>query len=113
MAEAIDVFWNTDPGYNENLTKFSNFVQFIEKAKPFTYDGLTHTWVDGMRFRDILSGIGCSVDADDCLKIKEFMSEKKKHEVSGHIYKYVQLSSLDSEALLNDINLRWVNRIFD
>lgn len=81
IAEAIDVFWNkADSGVK--LSKFTNFIQFIEEGNKFTYDGLTHTWVDDIRFRDILSKIGCSVDAVDCLKIKEFMSEKKNHEVS-------------------------------
>lgn len=81
IAEAIDVFWNP-AGSVEQLSKFTNFIQFIEEGKKFSYDGLTHTWVDGMRSHDILSRMGCSVDAVDCLQIKEFMSEKKNHEVS-------------------------------
>lgn len=82
IAEAIDIFWNTaDNG--EKPLKLPNFVQFIEEGKKFTYDGLTNAWLDDMRFRDTLSKLGCSVGTVDCLKIKEFMSEKKKHEVSG------------------------------
>lgn len=82
IAEAIEVFWSTTDNGTTKLSKFTNFNQFIEEGKKFTYDGLNSTWVDGIRFRDILSKIGCSVDAVDCLKIKEFMSEKKNHEVS-------------------------------
>lgn len=54
IAEAIDIFWNrADNG--ERPLKLANFIKFIEEGKKFTYDGLTHTWVDDMRFRDILS----------------------------------------------------------
>lgn len=82
IEEAIDMFWN-DVGNRENVLKFSNFLKFLEEGKKCTYDHLTNTWVDGIQIRDILSNAGCSVDGDDCFKIKEFMSKKKKHEVSG------------------------------
>lgn len=81
IAEAIDVFWNT-AGSVGQFSKLTNFIEFIEEGKKFSYDGLTHTWVDGVQSHDILSKIGCSVDAVDYLHIKEFMSEKKNHEVS-------------------------------
>lgn len=81
IDEAIDMFWN-DVG-KEKLSKFSNFVQFVEEGKKLSFDHLTNTWVDGTQIRDVLSGISCSVDSVECFKIKEFMTKKKKHEVSG------------------------------
>lgn len=81
IAEAIDVFWNSNVNGKE-LSNLTNFIRFIEDGKKFTYDCLTHTWVDDIGFRDILSESGCSVDSVDFLKIKEFMSKKKNHEVS-------------------------------
>lgn len=81
IEEALDVFWDSSCS-EEKSSKFPNFLRFIEEGKKFTYDCLTDTWLDGTRFRDVLREVGCTVDADDCLKIKEFMSEKKKHEVS-------------------------------
>lgn len=82
IAEALDVYWNSDSVSQEELSKFHNFVQFIEESRKFSYDSLHHTWIDTEQFRDVLSDIGCSVDSVGCLKIKEFMSPKKNHEVS-------------------------------
>ncbi|XP_037032231.1 methyltransferase-like protein 25 [Bradysia coprophila] len=81
IAEALDVYWNHDSVSQEELSKFSNFVQFIEEGRKFSYDSLTHTWIDAVRFRDIMNVVGCSVDSAGYLKIKEFMSPKKNHEV--------------------------------
>lgn len=81
IAEAINLFWDT-VGNEDKLPKYSNFIRFVDEGKQFTYDNLRHTWLDRMQLRDVLNDIGCSVDRVDCLKIKEFMSEKKKHEVS-------------------------------
>lgn len=83
IAEALDIFWNHSDTGEMKSSKFTNFLQFIEEGKKFTFDGLTHTWIDDVRCRDILSKTGCSVDSVDYLKIKEFMSEKKNHEVSA------------------------------
>lgn len=84
IEEAIDLFWNdVSTGSNvSNLSKFANFVQFCEKGRNFSYDNLTHTWIDHTQIGVTLTKIGCSSDTVDCLKIKEFMSEKKTHEVS-------------------------------
>lgn len=84
IEEAIDVFWN-DVGTRDKLSKYTNFVEFLEEGRKFTFDHLTNTWIDDIRVRDILSEIGCLVDSEECLNIKAFMTEKKNHEVSNLI----------------------------
>ncbi|KAJ6646660.1 putative methyltransferase-like protein 25 [Pseudolycoriella hygida] len=80
IEEAINIFWDKT-GNEDKLLKYKNFVQFIEEGKKYTIDGLAHACIDTVQLRDTLNKLGCSVNDVDYLKIKEFMSEKKNHEV--------------------------------
>lgn len=80
IEEAINLFWNDfECSQKSNLSTFSRFTA---ESRTFSLDYLTNTWLSSKEIVDVLHKLGCSMDELNRLQIKEFMSEKKNHEVS-------------------------------
>lgn len=86
VDDAVKVFWNffdaekTDLS-NENNSQDSGIQKHLKLCQQYRLDSLKNVWVSPKQLRTELVALGCDHKEDAGLCIKEFMSEKKNHEV--------------------------------
>lgn len=82
---AVKIFWNFFDAEGRNLANESSECSGIQKhlkmCQQYRLDSLKDVWVTPEQLRKELVSLGCCQKEDSGLRIKEFMSEKKNHEV--------------------------------
>lgn len=85
INEAINLFWNHQ---NLNLsseqnTKYPHLQQFLKNYQQYSLDSLKCLWLTFDEMNLELLQLGCKLEKNDNLQIKDFMSAKKCSEVEA------------------------------
>lgn len=86
VDDAIKVFWNFFDSEKINSNESSQYrgiQNHLKQCQQFRLDSLKDVWVSPEQLRMGLVSLGCDHKVDAGLCIKEFMSEKKNHEVEA------------------------------
>lgn len=86
VDDAIKVFWNFFDSEKINSNESSQYrgiQNHLKQCQQFRLDSLKDVWVSPEQLRRGLVSLGCYHKVDAGLCIKEFMSEKKNHEVEA------------------------------
>lgn len=84
IENAIEFFWKTSTNQRSNLNQsFKSLDTFLTNSEKYRMDNLQDVWVSPEDLTKQLSRFGCSLatEHENKLNVKEFMSEKKNHEV--------------------------------
>lgn len=85
VAEAIQIFWDfhktPDATYPENHHQFKGFLNFLHASQALRLKSSDEVAISIEQLNNHLRTLGFTIDQRCGLQIKEFMSEKKNHEV--------------------------------
>lgn len=86
VDDAIKVFWNffdSEKISSNESSQYRGIQNHLKQCQQFRLDSLKDVWVSPEQLRRGLVSLGCYHKVDAGLCIKEFMSEKKNHEVEA------------------------------
>ncbi|XP_063700037.1 probable methyltransferase-like protein 25 [Culicoides brevitarsis] len=79
--ELLEKFMSSKEGYDADLDDFPHTKAFVEETQNFTLAAMKEICLDLTEFRKEMTKIGFHMTDEPPLKIKDFMSAKKNHEV--------------------------------
>lgn len=80
-ADLIQRFLRSGNGYDADLGDYPETKAFVEETRRHTLAGMREVCLGLSEFQRELKKFGCEMSSEPPLKIKEFMSAKKNHEV--------------------------------
>lgn len=87
IDECIEnVFWNlSKKSENSTVRKFPEFTKFCNEARQHSLHAFEDIIITPEQFEDTIFGVKKSLKQQ--IRIKEFLTEKKQHEVTDKMYK--------------------------
>lgn len=81
IQNAINIFWKENSSHQQFEHKNHSFHSFLRNSEKYRIDSLTDAWLTSDKLATHWRANGCLGSNYEGIRIKEFMNEKKNHEV--------------------------------